>query len=322
LSVTYGSNTNAGTASASASFAGDANHTGSSDSTTFTIDKAPSTTTVTCPATVVYTGSPITPCSAAVTGAGGLSQTLSVTYGSNTGVGTASAAASYAGDANHLSSSNSTTFGITKATLLVSANSLSKTIGAANPPLTYTITGFLGTDTAASSVTGSPSLSTTATTGSPVGSYPISIAAGTLASVNYQFTLVGATLTVYYRFDGFLQPINDTAHSQTCGATCPISIFKAGSTIPVKFELKRSDGSIVPANAPPTFTGPVKGGKTTDPVDESAYTELPTPGSSFSLNGGQYQYNWSTKGLQAGYYYRIGAVLDDGTVQYVYIGLR
>ena len=40
------------------------------------------------------------------------------------------------------------------------------------------------------------------------------------------------------------------------------------------------------------------------------------------MNGGHYQYNWSTKGLQAGYYYRIGAKLDDGTTEYVYIGLR
>ncbi len=42
----------------------------------------------------------------------------------------------------------------------------------------------------------------------------------------------------------------------------------------------------------------------------------------FSLNNGQYQYNWSTKGLKAGYYYRIGAKLDDGTTAYVYIGLK
>src|SRR5207245_9924286 len=40
LTVSYSENTNAGTATALASYAGDANHQGSSDSKTFTIDKA------------------------------------------------------------------------------------------------------------------------------------------------------------------------------------------------------------------------------------------------------------------------------------------
>src|SRR5207245_4651161 len=52
---TYTNNTNAGTATASYTFVGDANHTGSSDSKTFTIDQAGSTTTVLCPASVPYT---------------------------------------------------------------------------------------------------------------------------------------------------------------------------------------------------------------------------------------------------------------------------
>jgi hypothetical protein len=131
-----------------------------------------------------------------------------------------------------------------------------------------------------------------------------------------------AKFSLLYRFDGFLQPINDTAHQQVCGSVCPISIFKAGSTVPVKFDLKRADGTLVSAVALPTFVGPVKGGPTTDPIDESVYTDPPTAGSTFSNNGGHYQYNWSTKGLQAGFYYRIGAMLDDGTTQYVYIGLK
>ena len=53
----YSDNTNAGTATASYTFAGDDNHTGSSDSKHFTIDKASSTTTVTCAAgPFTYTG--------------------------------------------------------------------------------------------------------------------------------------------------------------------------------------------------------------------------------------------------------------------------
>jgi hypothetical protein len=47
------------------------------------------------------------------------------------------------------------------------------------------------------------------------------------------------TYKVVYKFSGFLQPINDTAH-QT-GLTT--SVFKAGSTIPVKFQLKNAAGN-------------------------------------------------------------------------------
>jgi hypothetical protein len=52
----YSNNTNAGTATASYTYAGDANHTGSSDSKNFTIDLASSTTVVSCPANVTYNG--------------------------------------------------------------------------------------------------------------------------------------------------------------------------------------------------------------------------------------------------------------------------
>jgi hypothetical protein len=58
LTPTYADNVHAGTATASAEFLGDADHNGSNDDDTFTIDKADSTTTVVCPAgPYVYTGS-------------------------------------------------------------------------------------------------------------------------------------------------------------------------------------------------------------------------------------------------------------------------
>jgi hypothetical protein len=112
LPVSYANNTDAGTATASAIFGGDANHTGSGDSRTFEIDKAPTVTTVTCPDSVLYTGSPYTPCTAAVTGPGGLSQPVTpVTYVNNI-VGTATATATYSGGVNWLSSTGTDTFRI------------------------------------------------------------------------------------------------------------------------------------------------------------------------------------------------------------------
>ena len=77
------------------------------------INQASSTTTVVCPASVVYTGSPLTPCTANATGAGGLNVSLTVTYTNNTNPGVATASASYPGDANHTGSSGSATFVIT-----------------------------------------------------------------------------------------------------------------------------------------------------------------------------------------------------------------
>src|SRR5436190_1793940 len=119
-SVSYSNNTAAGTATANASYAGDTNHSGSSDSKTFTIAKASSTTTVSCPSGVAYDGSAKTPCTATVTGAGGLSQALTVNYSNNTGAGTAGASASFAGDANHNGSGDSKTFTIAKANQTIS----------------------------------------------------------------------------------------------------------------------------------------------------------------------------------------------------------
>src|SRR2546425_306578 len=84
---------------------------------------------------------------------------------------------------------------VNKATLTVTADNQSKAYGAANPSLTYSFSGFVNGDTA-SAVSGTPTLSTTATNSSAVGSYPITITAGTLAAVNYNFSLVNGTLTV------------------------------------------------------------------------------------------------------------------------------
>src|SRR5207245_2533491 len=63
-------------------------------------------------------------------------------------------------------------FTIAKATLTVTADNKTKILNATNPPLTATTTGFKNGETLATSgVTGSPSLTTSATTTSSVGSY-------------------------------------------------------------------------------------------------------------------------------------------------------
>jgi hypothetical protein len=118
--ATYSNNVAAGTNTASASyaFAGDDNHTGSSDSKSFSIGKASSAVTVTCPAAAqTYTGSAIEPCSATATGpalGAGVSVTP-VTYADNVNAGAATASATWAGDSNHDGSTGSGGFTIKKA---------------------------------------------------------------------------------------------------------------------------------------------------------------------------------------------------------------
>jgi hypothetical protein len=83
------------------------------------------------------------------------------------------------------------------AALTVTANSLTMIYGASVPTLTYTESGWVGSDASSSTaVTGTPTLSTTATSTSNSGTYPITISKGTLASTGCNFTFVNGTMTV------------------------------------------------------------------------------------------------------------------------------
>ncbi|MFN8538481.1 MAG: choice-of-anchor Q domain-containing protein [Thermomicrobiales bacterium] len=100
---------------------------------TFTIDKAPSTTTVTA-TNITYTGSPYAGASASVTGAGGLNQAVTpisysgrngTVYGPSTtpptNAGDYTASATYPGDANHTGSQDSKPFTIARAPTTIGA---------------------------------------------------------------------------------------------------------------------------------------------------------------------------------------------------------
>ncbi len=86
---------------------------------------------------------------------------------------------------------------IAKAPLTVRADDKTRVYGAANPPLTHTITGFVNNDPP-TIVTGTPALSTSATPTTGIGQLPIVITQGTLATPNdnYSFTFVNGTLTI------------------------------------------------------------------------------------------------------------------------------
>jgi hypothetical protein len=96
----------------------------------------------------------------------------------------------------NLQNTNATaTANITAAKLLVAADNLSRPFGTTNPPLTYTVTGFVNGETVAA-ITGVPVLATTAKLTSVVSNYPIVISKGTLAAVNYIFAFSNGVLSV------------------------------------------------------------------------------------------------------------------------------
>ena len=135
--VTYANNIHAGTATASFNYAGSGTYAPASGSTTFTITPNSTTTTVTCsPVSMVATGQPLTPCTAAVTSTDGLNLTATPTYVNNVAAGTATASYTYPGDADHTSSTGSANFSIV-AHYALTASSANITYGDATPNITY-----------------------------------------------------------------------------------------------------------------------------------------------------------------------------------------
>ncbi|WP_210479605.1 OmpL47-type beta-barrel domain-containing protein [Naasia sp. SYSU D00948] len=173
------------------------------------------------------------------------------------------------------------------------------------------------TCTATDSFSGLASCTVTVSGGNANGVGTFTYTATATDKVGNKTTITG-TYRVIYRFDGFLQPINDTAHQ--VGAST--SIFKAGSTVPAKFQLKKDDGTVVQAATAPVWLTPVKGSTTTAPVDETVYTASADSGTTYRYDSAaqQYLYNWKTG--TGGNYWRVGVKLDDGQTYFVNIGLR
>ncbi|WP_370624457.1 autotransporter-associated beta strand repeat-containing protein, partial [Polynucleobacter sp. AM-26B4] len=99
---------------------------------------------------------------------------------------------------------------INKATLTVTADNQTRVYGDSNPTLTYGITGYVNSENATlAGITGTPSITTTATAASSVRDYTITSAANDLSAANYQFSYVDGTLTVNRR------PVTVTADDKT-----------------------------------------------------------------------------------------------------------
>lgn len=161
-----------------------------------TISFAPVSSSVTygvAPMALSATSTSGLPISFAVSGPAVLSgATLTVT-----GAGTVVVTANQAGNSNYTAATPvSQSITVAKALLTITASNVSAAYNQPIPALTgYATTGFVRNDTL-SVLSGAPAESTTATQGSPAGTYSITITQGTLAAANYNLAFVNGTLTI------------------------------------------------------------------------------------------------------------------------------
>jgi hypothetical protein len=120
-------------------------------------------------------------------------------------------------------------YGVTP--LTVTANNATMAVGAANPTLSVSYSGFVNGDTAAV-LAGSPSISTTATSSSPAGVYPIAVTQGTLSAANnfpYTFNFVNGTLSVIAAPTIVLSTSAALTGSAAAGYTATVTVTNTGT---------------------------------------------------------------------------------------------
>lgn len=174
---------------------------------------------------------------------------------------------------------------VTAAPLTVTAPSPLVTYGQAIPPLNPEYNGFVGSDSA-SSLSSQATCTTTATAGSPVGTYPVtcsgasdpgqytfSYVAGTLRVTPAPLSVTAPSPTIEYgqsvpaltpQYGGFVN--GDTAASlssqATCGTTAPSSPAAGSYTVTCSgaadpnYEITDVPGTLTVSTAPLTVTAP------------------------------------------------------------------
>lgn len=173
--------------------------------------------------------------------------------------GTWSVEAVFAGD-NNFTSATSNTINLTmnKASLTVSASNATRSYGVANPTLTGTTKGAVNGDTF--TVTGT----TTATSTSPVGSYPIIPTASGTNLGNYSVTAVNGALSVTAA-----TPVISWSTPATIsyGTALGTTQLNASSTVPGTFAYSPAAGTVLNVGSHTLST-------TLTPTDSTDYTTV------------------------------------------------
>jgi HYR domain-containing protein len=120
------------------------------------------------------------------------------------------------------------------------------------------------------------------------------------------------TVTATYAWSGVLPPINADGSS----------VFKVGSTVPVKFTLP-SSACASTSNVVATLSWKPVSSAAAGAANAAVSTSAATSGNQFRYDptSGQYVFNWSTKGLAPGAYL-LQINLGDGVMHTVSVGLK
>ena len=233
-----------------------ANYTFTYVSGTLTIAKASQTITFNALPSATYGA---TAFGLAATASSGLTVSYAVTgpatiNGSTlavTGAGTVTVTASQAGNADYFAATPVLqSFTVNRTPLTVTANNASITFGQPLPALTYTITGFVNGDTTAV-VSGTATETTTATTSSGPGAYPITFSTEALTAANYTFNYVSGTLTIS---GGAAQTITFNPLPTVTIGTPPVTLTAtASSGLPVSSSLSPPLSVRCPARRSPSL---------------------------------------------------------------------
>jgi hypothetical protein len=217
----------AGSYTIAATYAGDSNNNGGSGSTTYTINKATPTLTWATPAAITYgTALSATQLNATASTPGTFVYTPAAGTVLATGAHTLSVTFTPTDTTDYTTASATVNLTVNKAVVTVTANNASKVYGTANPAFTPNYSGFVNGDTSAV-LTGSPSLTTTATAASPAGSYTIIAATGTLSAANYSFVFVNGTLTITKATSSL--SVSSTINPSIYGQSVTFTLTVAGS---------------------------------------------------------------------------------------------
>lgn len=156
-----------------------------------------------------------------------------------------------------------------------------------HPPFTSTDGGFVNGENS-SVLTATPTCTTTATTISPVGSFPITCSGANAA--NYTFSYVPGTLKIVYAPNvghAIQPPINPDG----------TSVFKQGRTVPAKFNVYDANGVSIgtPGVVSSFYLTGILSGTTTTSVEDVADTN--NPDTSFRWDGQEWIFNITTGNL-------------------------
>jgi len=240
---------------------------------------------------------------------------------SSLAAGSHSITAVYSGDSNFTGSSSAVDSQIVnQAPLTITANSAAKILDAPSPVFTASYSGFVNGDTAAS-LTGTLSCSSTATTASPVGNYPITCSGQ--SSNNYNIIYLAGTLKILYASAGMcdsqpghqiLPPINADGSS----------VFNQGRTVPAKFRVCDANGISIgtPGVVARFLLTQIVTGTVTTRVQDVVDTNVPDTAFRWDSTDQQWIFNITTVNLAAGSTYVYTITLNDGSTIIFQFGLR